>query len=164
MGRPSCVHAACLAAALGLATGCAVHRSAPNALAQLDLEHGSWRIEAPVDAGGSILLTQRVQLLGHIDATPIFAAEGARPTTVQLLLHEGCYWVAADGFRNLWRLAPQAGTTRATYSAVALPDPAAGPVRMSRWGTRERSCVRLDAERGGPWFVRSTGEIVDACG
>jgi hypothetical protein len=117
-----------------------------------------------VDIDGSILLTQRVQLLGHIDAAPIFASEGASAESVQLLLHEGCYWITAAGFGNVWRVEPEVGSTRATYRAIPLPDPAAGPVRLSRWGQSDRSCVRLDAEHGGPWFVRSTGEIVDACG
>jgi hypothetical protein len=165
MNRPLRLAAACLAVVVGLAsTGCALRKPGEARLPELGIEHGSFRIEAPVDTDGSILLTQRVQLLGHIDAAPIFASEGASAETVQVLLHDGCYWIAAEGFGNVWRVEPEAGTARATYRAIPLPDPAAGPVRLSRWGASDRSCVRLDAEHGGPWFVRSTGEIVDACG
>ena len=165
MSRPRWFGAAGLAVGVGLAsTGCALRKPAEERLPALRIEHGSFRIQAPVDIHGSILLTERVQLLGHIDAAPIFASEGTTAESVQVLLHDGCYWITAEGFGNVWRVEPQMGTPRATYRAIPLPDPAAGPVRLSRWGGSDRTCVRLDAERGGPWFVRSTGEIVDACG
>jgi hypothetical protein len=116
-----------------------------------------------VGADGSIGLAENVQLLGSIEAGPILEAEGHAASTVQLMLHEGRYYIIADGFRNLWQVTPEPGTSWAKYRPIRLPDLPITNVRMSRYGPPGRVCVRLDVDDGGPWYVTGSDELDDEC-
>jgi len=150
-------------ASCALVAGCA-GRPTAQAVPTLELDQGSLRMSLAVDRNGTINLAEHAPLRGRIEVAPILAAEGREVETVQVLLHEGRYYVAADGFRNIWELVPEAGSTRATYRSIPVPDRPLAGVRMSRYGPPGRACVRLDIDDGGPWFVTDEGVLDDRCG
>jgi len=150
-----------LALSIGLVPGCAV--LAPPATDTVRIDHGSFRFDAPVAEDASIRIAEPVQLLGRFELAPVFEAEGRTASSVQVLMHDGSYYVAAPGFRNLWRLEPRPGTSTAELRPIRLPDSAVPSVRLSRYGPGGGACVRVDADGGGPWYVTGDGALRDAC-
>jgi hypothetical protein len=113
---------------------------------------------------GNLDLAQQWPLSGRIDVGPILEAEGRRVKTVQVLLHEGRYYIAADGFRNLWEVTPTPGTSVATFRPFFVSDLPLSDVRISRYGPADNPCVRVDATKiGGPWFLNDEDELRDRC-
>lgn len=149
-------------ASFALLAGCA-GRPAVRSIPTLELDSGSLRLSLAVDGNGTVNLAEQAPLRGRIEVAPILAAEGREAETVQVILHEGRYYVTAEGFRNIWELVPEAGTTRATYRSIPVSENPLSGVRMSRYGPAGRACVRLDTDGGGPWFVTDEGELDDRC-
>lgn len=65
---------------------------------------------------------------GNIDLSPILAAEGKKtvPSFVWIA-HKGVYMLAADGFANVWLIAPKSDGVNAQYKQVPQPAPLADP-------------------------------------
>jgi hypothetical protein len=150
-------------ACFALLAGCSIMTARPDGIPKLRVEQGSFRMTKEIDADGSISLTENTQLLGSIEGGAILEAEGQDVSTVQVLFHEGRYYIVADGFRNLWQVTPEPGTGWATYRPITLPDHQTENVRISRYGPPERICVRVDVDGGGPWYVNGTGGLQDEC-
>lgn len=138
----------------------------------LTLEHHSLRVPLAVGRDGFARLTGGQQLLGKIDLGPIFAAEKLplTPTAtqnIQLLIHFGRFYVVADGFRSVWELTPEAGTSIASFREIPLVnDPDARPlmdVRISRFGPADSACVRIDQTEGDTVFIDVEGNIQPNC-
>ncbi len=116
-----------------------------------------------VDADGFISLAEHAPLLGRIDLSAIVAAEGQIVEEVQVVQHQGRYYITAERFRNLWEVSPQPGERQATYRPIHVSENRLSGVRMSRYGPSGRACVRLDADGVGPWYVTDKGELHDVC-
>ena len=150
-----------------LAAGCA-HPGPPPSLL---FEHHTHRIPLTVDAGGMAQLAEHHPLAGRIDLGPIFAAEGMVPvaeesTNLQMLVHYGRFYLAADGFRSVWEVSPAPGSPTASYRPIPVVDAAAPPmreVRLSRFGPAEAACVRIDRAGGETVFIDALGEIHAIC-
>jgi hypothetical protein len=135
-----------------------------DAPATLTIDQGSFRMSMDVGPDGSIDLSEHTPLVGRIDVGPILDAEDRNVSTVQVLLHEGRYYIAADGFRNLWEVTPTPGTTVATFRPIFVSDLPLSNVRLARYGPAGNPCVRLDATKtGGPWFLNDEGRLRDHC-
>ena len=143
--------------------GCSILQPKKDPVPTLTLDQGSFRMTMTVGADGSILLAEHTPLSGRIEIAPILDAEGRAVETVQLLLHEGRYYITADGFKNLWEVSPQPGRTLATYRPIPVSENPMLHVRMARYGRSGRACVRLDAAGVGPWYVTDEGELHDQC-
>ena len=138
----------------------------------LTLEQHSLRMPLTLEADGTVMLTERPPLVGRIDLSPILKAEGVQPgatrrATIQLMMHYGRLYVVADTFRAIWEITPRPGTTLASYRPIpVVPDAgqdAMKDVRLSRYGSAQSSCLRLDRAGGSPVFVTSKGEARDDC-
>ncbi|MCZ6669768.1 MAG: hypothetical protein O6947_01920 [Acidobacteria bacterium] len=138
----------------------------------LTLEHHSLRVPLAVGKDGFARLTGGRQLLGKIDLGPIFAAEElpltqAATRNIQLLIHFGRFYVVADGFRSVWELTPEAGTSIAFFREIPLVrDPDAPPltdVRISRFGPADSACVRIDRAEGDTVFIDVEGNTQPNC-
>ena len=160
-----------LVLAAAIVSGCA---TAPERQPQptLTFEEHTLRIPLTVQANGIVSLAESPPLIGRIDLSPILKAEGisaaakTRPV-VQLMVHYGRFYVVADGFRSVWEITPQPGSTEASYRSIPIA-PAAGarPVkdgRLSRFGSSQSSCLRLDRANGPPIFITPKGEAANAC-
>ena len=79
------------------------------------------------------------------------------------MLHLGRYFVVADGFRNLWEVTPEPGSTRANYRPITVTGGPLVGVRLSHYGPPEGACVRIDVENEGTWFVSWSGEVHEEC-
>jgi hypothetical protein len=143
--------------------GCSILQPARDPVPTLTLEQGSFRMTMTVGADGSILLAEHTPLSGKIEIAPILDAEGRAVDKVQLLLHEGRYYITANGFKNLWEVSPQPGSTLATYRPIPVSENPMSHVRMARYGHSGQACVRLDAAGIGPWYVTDEGELHDQC-
>ncbi len=152
-----------IVAGCALLAGCS-GRPVVQTLPTLALDQGSLRMVLAVDRNGTINLAEHPPLRGRIETAPILAAEGREVETLQVILHEGRYYLTAEGFRNIWELVPESGTTRATYRSIPVSEQPLAGVRMSRYGPEGRACVRLDVDGAGPWFVTDEGELDDRCG
>ena len=139
----------------------------------LTLEEHILRVSLPVDPQGSVSLAAYEPLIGQIDLTPILKAEGAPPVPdgprrfVQLMMYYGRFYVVADGFHALWEITPRPGTRTASYRPIALSSgddrvPLKG-VRLSRYGSSESSCLRIDRADADPVFITPDGGPADAC-
>lgn len=147
-----------------LMAGCAGRPPVEQSIATLPLDSGSLRMTLRVDEAGSVDLAEHPPLRGRIAAGPILTEEGSQVDSLQVLLHQGRYYLTAEGFRNVWELVPESGTTRATYRPIPVSSEPLSGVRMSRYGPAGRACVRLDVDGSGPWFVNNDGELDDHCG
>jgi len=117
-----------------------------------------------VATDGSVDLSEQTPLMGRIDVGPILDAEDREVRTVQVLLHEGRYYITADGFRNLWEVTPTPGLSVATFRPIFVSDLPLSDVRITRYGPAGSPCVRVDATKiGGPWFLNDEGELRDRC-
>ncbi len=116
-----------------------------------------------VEQDRSINLAEHAPLVGRIDVSPILDAEGRTVSAVQVLLHEGRYYITAEGFRNLWEVTPRPGKTVARFRSIAISERPLFDVRMSRYGPAGSPCVRLDADGDGPWYVTAEGELHERC-
>jgi hypothetical protein len=153
-----------------ISSGCATPVTGGPTLA---VETHILRVALPVDPHGVISLAAYEPLVGQIDIAPILSAEGVPPApeqaprTVQVMMSYGRFYVVADGFRAIWEITPQPGTRTGTYRPIALvPGPDQAPlkaVRLSRYGSSQSSCLRIDRAAGDPIFITSTGEVADAC-
>jgi len=162
VSKPSITLAAIVAAS-ALFAGCSAKGHVRANVLKLRVDQGSFRMTKAVDGDGSISLAEPTQLMGSIEAGPILDAENSAATMVQVMLHEGCYYIIADGFRNLWQVTPRPGTALASYRPVSLPDITIKNARMSRYGPPGRACVRLDVDGGGPWYVSEKNRLQDEC-
>lgn len=138
----------------------------------LTLEQHSLRIPLTVEADGTVLLAERPPLIGRLDLSLILRAEGIQPGmppkgTVQLMMHYGRLYVVADSFKAIWEITPHPGTTAASFRPIPVireTDP--GPmkdVRLSRYGSSQSSCLRLDWSGGKPVFITPSGEVRNDC-
>ena len=150
-------------ASCALLGGCSILQPAKESVPTLTLNQGSFQMTLTVGADGSILLAEHTPLSGRIEIAPILDAEGQAVDTVQLLLHEGRYYITSDGFKNLWEVSPRPGGTLATYRPIPVSENPMSQVRMARYGRSGRACVRLDAAGVGPWYVTDEGELHDQC-
>src|SRR2546425_11723217 len=125
----------------------------------LTLEEHSLRIPLTLEADGTVMLAERPPLVGRIDLSPILKAEGVLPgartrATVQLMIHYGRLYVVADTFRAIWEITPRPGTTLASYRSIPVVQDAGQDamenVRLSRYGSAQSSCLRLDRAGGSP--------------
>jgi hypothetical protein len=153
---------------LTLAFGCATTETQPT----LSFEEHTLRIPLTVQANGSVSLAQSPPLIGRIDLSPILRAEGisaaakTRPA-VQMMVNYGRFYLVGEGFRSIWEITPQPGSSSASYRPIAVvADGAAKPVReprLSRYGSSQSSCLRLDRTNGPPLFITPKGEAANAC-
>ena len=138
----------------------------------LTLEHHSLRMPLTIETDGTVLLAERPPLVGRIDLSPILRAEGVQPgtaprTTVQVMMHYGRVYVVANAFRSIWEITPNPGTTAAAFRPIPVvresdPEPMKS-VRLSRYGSAQSSCLRLDRVGGTPVFITPEGEARDDC-
>lgn len=144
----------------------------PGAQPTLTLEQHSLRIPLTVEADGAVLLAERPPLIGRIDLSPILRAEGVQAgmpakATVQLMMHYGRLYVVADAFRAIWEITPQPGTTAASFRPIPVVrgsgQESMQDVRLSRYGSSQSSCLRLDRAGGTPVFITPKGEVRDDC-
>lgn len=138
----------------------------------LTLEQHSLRIPLTVEADGTVLLAERPPLIGRLDLSLILQAEGVHPgaparSTVQLMMHYGRLYVVADSFRAIWEITPHPGTTAASFRPITVvPESSPEPmkdVRLSRYGSSQSSCLRLDWAGGKPVFITPKGEARNDC-
>lgn len=144
----------------------------PEVQPTLMLEQHSLRIPLTLEADGTVLLAERPPLIGRIDLSPILRAEGVQAGMpakgmVQLMMHYGRIYVVADAFRAIWEITPQPGTTAATFRPIPVAlgsgqEPMKN-VRLSRYGSSQTSCLRLDRAGGTPVFITPKGELRDDC-
>ncbi len=146
-----------------LIPGCTSVRPGPLDMPTLMLEQGSLQMTVAVGADGTGELSGRSVLVGRISVSPILEAEGVDPEVVRILLHQGHYYVTADGFQNLWEVKPRPGTSEATYSPMNVAGRPLSNTRLSRYGQPGHACVRLDADGGGPWYVTHEGTLRQRC-
>lgn len=151
------------AAVLVLLTGCASRGSVQNTEPQLELEQGSFRMMTVVEPDGTVSLARNAPLLGRLEIAPIIEAEGTAVANVQIMVHRGRYYITADEFLNIWEVSPSPGETQAVYRPIAVSGEALAGVRLSRFGSPERVCVRVDLENAGPYYINSKGKIDDEC-
>jgi hypothetical protein len=170
------VRTACPALRLGFllpwAMVMAACASAPRQSPTLTFEQHTLRIPLKVGTDGSVSLAQEPPLSGRIDLAPILEAEGIRvpvttATRVQVMMFYGRYFVVADGFRSVWELTPAPGTSTASYRRIPLALESGssglkGP-RLSRYGSSQSSCLRIDRTNGDPVFIGHSGEISRGC-
>jgi hypothetical protein len=158
----------CLLLTAALASSCATVKSQPT----LTLEQHTLRIPLTVAANGSVSLAERPPLTGRMNLTPILEEEGfhASPTTVttvQVMMYFGRFYVVADGFHSLWEITPRPGTSTASYRRIPIPLKTAESVlkgsRLSRYGSSQSSCLRLDRKDAAPLFISSRGEVSSVC-
>ena len=116
-----------------------------------------------VDVDGFVHLAEHAPLLGRIEVAPIIDAEGRAVETVQVVQHQGRYYITADGFQNVWEVTPQPGSTLATYRRIRVSESPLSGVRLARYGPTGRACVRVDVDGGGPWYITPQGELDDQC-
>ena len=165
--RPGALSIACLAL-IAAGTSCVpvVHRPT------LTLEQHTLRMPLTVKADGSVSFAERPPLTGHLDLSPVLAAEGKKGTSapvgaVQVMMYYGRFYVVGEGFRRVWELTPLPGTSTATYRAIPLPGKADGKtltgVRLSRYGSSESSCLRIDRRGSGPAFITEKGTVSGVC-
>jgi len=138
----------------------------------LMLEQHSLRIPLTLEADGTVLLAERPPLIGRLDLSPILRAEGVNPGVppngkVQLMMHYGRLYVVGDSFHALWEITPQPGSTTASFRPIPVVRES-GPgamkdVRLSRYGSSQSSCLRLDWAGGKPVFITPKGDIRDDC-
>ncbi|MBI4162034.1 MAG: hypothetical protein HY509_06275 [Acidobacteria bacterium] len=158
--------AACAALLL---TGCLFQRK-PGAV--LGFEHHSLRIPLTTDRQGVAPLGEHEPLAGRIDLAPILRAEGVRvpagaSSNLQLLVHYGRFYVAGDGFRSVWEVNPEPGSSRAPYRRIPIvpnsSTPAMREVRLSRFGPPGETCVRVDRSAGKTVFIHADGNLRSTC-
>jgi hypothetical protein len=156
--------AAVAVACAGLA--CATTATAPT----LTCEMQTLRMPLRIDGNGTASFAAFPPLTGRLDLTPILVAErmpAGEPLAAQAMLHYGRLYLVAEGFRSVWEITPSPGSATAAYRAVA--DPRGAPssrfkeVRLSRYGSPDASCLRLDRAGGKPMFITPKGEARDAC-
>lgn len=147
--------------------GCATPPVQPT----LTLEQHTLRIPLAVGSDGTVSFAERPPLIGRIDLSPILAAEGigtgAPPPTVQIVVHYGRLYVAADAFAAIWEITPRPGTTTAAYRSIPIAHGAEAramsDIRLSRYGSSGSSCLRIDHASGDPLFITARGEARDDC-
>lgn len=65
---------------------------------------------------------------GNIDLSPLLAAEGKKTVSRFVwIAHKGVYMLAADGFANVWLIAPKSDGVNAQYKPVPQPAPLVAP-------------------------------------
>jgi hypothetical protein len=136
----------------------------------LTWEMQTLRMPLHIDGNGTASLAAFPPLTGRLDLSPILAAEkvpAGQPVPAQVMLHYGRLYLAADGFRSVWEITPSPGTASAAYRPIPI---SRGPskerlkdVRLSRYGSSEASCLRLDRAGGRPVFITPKGEARDEC-
>jgi hypothetical protein len=158
----------CLLLAAAVALSCATTGSQPT----LTLEQHTLRIPLKVGANGSVSLAEQPPLTGRMNITPILEAEGfdassTTVTTVQAMMFYGRFYVVADGFHSLWEITPRPGTSTASYRRIPITPDATESVlkgsRLSRYGSSQSSCLRLDRKNATPLFINSRGEASHVC-
>ncbi len=138
----------------------------------LSLEHHTQRIPLTVDGAGLAQLTDHQPLVGSLDLKPIFALEGfpeVPETTknLQMLIHFGRFYVTGDGFRSVWEVSPNFGVATGEYRPIPIipknsPKPLKN-VRLSRYGSAESICVRVDRTGGEAVFIDMEGQVDAIC-
>jgi len=107
-----------------------------------------------------------------MNLTPILEAEGFQVspktvTTVQVMMYYGRFYIVADGFHSLWEITPRPGTSTASYRRIPVTSDATESVlkgsRLSRYGSSQSSCLRLDRKNATPVFIDSRGEVSSVC-
>ena|GEM_PF-2072987 len=158
----------CLLLAAAVASACATVESQPT----LTLEQHTLRIPLKVGANGSVSLAEQPPLTGRMNLTPILEAEGfdassTTVTTVQVMMYYGRFYVVANGFHSLWQITPRPGTSTASYRRIPItPDSDESVLRgsrLSRYGSSQSSCLRLDRKDAAPLFINPRGEVSRAC-
>jgi hypothetical protein len=158
----------CLLLAAAAVSSCATPGHQPT----LTLEEHTLRMPLAVGANGSVSLAQQPPMTGRIDLSPILEQERTEtsPATVaavQVMMHYGRFYVVADGFRSVWELTPRPGTSTASYRRIPIPleagESAMKGCRLSRYGSSQSSCLRLDRKGAKPVFVSARGEVSRAC-
>jgi len=141
----------------------------------LTLEEHSLRMPLTVSPGGSVSFAEKPPLTGHIDLSPILAEErktaspppGGGSTAVQVMMFYGRFYVVADGFHSIWELTPIPGTSSASYRSIPLTSDSEPKllrgVRLSRYGSSESSCLRIDRKDAAPVFITAKGTTSDVC-
>jgi hypothetical protein len=155
-----------------LAMPACLHRSVNDTTPSLGLEQHSLRIPLTTDTQGMAHWQEHPPMVGTIDMKPIFAAEGIPagsrdPDNLQLLVHYSRFYLAADGFRAVWEINPEPGSSSAAYRAIPIVLEASSPplreVRLSRFGPPNASCIRVDRADGEPVFIDAQGDTQPFC-
>jgi hypothetical protein len=123
------------------------------------------RMPLRIDGQGRASFASFPPLTGRLDLRPILEAEkvpAGEPLTAQAMLHYGRLYLVADGFRSVWEITPSPGSANAAYRAIAMPA-RLKDVRLSRYGSPDASCLRLDRAGGKPVFITPKGEARDEC-
>lgn len=145
---------------------CATARPAPT----LSCEIQTLRMPLQIDGNGRASFAAFPPLTGRLDLSAILAGENmpaGKPVAAQAMLHYGRLYLVADGFRSIWEITPSPGSASAAYRPIAPP--AGTPttrfkdVRLSRYGSPDASCLRLDRAGGKPFFITPKGEARDEC-
>jgi len=150
--------------------GCAGSRL-PATAPSLPFEEHTLRLQPTLEADGTVSLARYQPLTGKIGLRPILEAEGLWPvssrTKVQIVVNYGRFYVAGEGFRSVWEITPEPGTSGATYHPVILlaetDQTAPGEVRLSRYGLSGSSCLRVDWDKGRAAYVSQDGKVHDHC-
>jgi hypothetical protein len=128
------------------------------------------RMPLRIEADGTTSFAAFPPLTGRLDVAPILAAEkmpAGEPVAAQAMIHYGRLYLVADGFRSVWEITPSPGSASAAYRPIAIPAGATPArfknVRLSRYGSPDASCLRLDRAGGKPFFITPQGEARDAC-
>lgn len=138
----------------------------------LAFEQHTLRIPLTVSANGSVSLAEQPPLTGRIDLSPILQAEGVpvpptTATTIQIMMYYGRFYVVADGFHSVWELTPRPGTSTASYRPIPLTlktgQATLKGARLSRYGSSQSSCLRIDRKDGSPLFITPRGEVSSDC-
>ena len=115
---------------------------------------------------------REVALVGRLDLKPIFESEGfsrvpGTTKNLQMLIHFGRFYVTGDGFRSVWEVSPNLGVASGEYRAIPiLPKDSPRPmknVRLSRYGSAESICVRVDRTGGKAVFIDTEGKVDASC-
>ena len=138
----------------------------------LSLEHHTLRMPLTVDGDGLAQLTDHQPLVGSLDLKPIFASEGFQgvPGTtrnLQMLIHFGRFYITGDGFRAVWVVSPNLGLATGHYRPIPIiPKDSPKPlknVRLSRYGSAEAICIRVDRAGGEAVFIDTEGQVDSSC-
>jgi hypothetical protein len=128
------------------------------------------RMPLRIDANGTASFAALPPLMGRLDLSPILAAErspAGQPVAAQMMFHYGRLYIAAESFHSLWEVTPAPGTSAAAYRPIPVGRKAGAArlkdVRLSHYGSPERSCLRVDYAGGPPLFITPQGEARDEC-
>ncbi len=137
------------------------------AATRVKFEQYSVSMNLKVDTDSSVTIGDDEKFYGVLWLNPILKAENVSVTSVKLIQNYGKYFISADGFKNIWMVEANRDGISGKYKAIDVtPDDktdAYSGVGLSRYGNRERTCVRVRFNNN-ELYIDKKGEVNETCG